>query len=271
VDDPNAVIRNVSLEDPNVYAPRSTAVGALIGYLRQGELTCCHVVHGRVSAFGPGGGLVGRSSGAITACYAVDGSVTGNSNLGGLVGLNYGTVTACHATSDVDGGIGLGGLVGVNGGDITACYTTGGMVSGWAHLGGLIGRSDGGIADCYTTNDVFGVASVGGLVGDSGGTIRNCYAAGVVSGREDSGGLLARRFQGHVVASFWDMETSGQSDSAAGLGRTTLEMQTAAVFLGAGWDFAGETENGVDDIWWMPEEPGYPRLWWERPVVEVTR
>ncbi len=271
VDDPNAVIRNISLEDPNVYAPRSTAVGTLIGYLRHGALANCHAIGGRVSAFGPGGGLVGRSNGAITVCSASAGSVTGNSNLGGLVGLNSGTISACQATSDVDGGIALGGLVGINGGDIIACQSTGGRVSGWAHLGGLIGASEGGIADCYTTNDVLGVASVGGLVGDAGGTIRNCYAAGVVSGGEEVGGLVGRRYRGQVVASFWDTETTGQTESAAGLGRTTLLMQTVTSYLEAGWDFAGEVENGVDDIWWMPEEPGYPRLWWERSADETPK
>jgi len=36
-----------------------------------------------------------------------------------------------------------------------------------------------------------------------------------------------------------------------------------AIFLGAGWDFADETENGTEDIWWIDEGKDYPRLWWE--------
>lgn len=39
-------------------------------------------------------------------------------------------------------------------------------------------------------------------------------------------------------------------------------MQTAGTFLEVGWDFVDETENGTEDIWWMPEDD-YPRLWWE--------
>jgi len=71
------------------------------------------------------------------------------------------------------------------------------------------------------------------------------------------------------VANFWDMETTGQSESAAGRGKTTIQMQTVTSFLWAGWDFVGETGNGTDDIWWMPESTGYPRLWWERVVDDV--
>jgi len=43
----------------------------------------------------------------------------------------------------------------------------------------------------------------------------------------------------------------------------TAEMQTASTFLEAGWDFADETANGTEDIWWILEDQGYPRLWWE--------
>ena len=46
-------------------------------------------------------------------------------------------------------------------------------------------------------------------------------------------------------------------------GRTTAEMQTAMMFSEAGWDFIDEIENGTEDIWWIDEGQGYPRLWWE--------
>lgn len=40
-------------------------------------------------------------------------------------------------------------------------------------------------------------------------------------------------------------------------------MQMAGTFLNAGWDFAGETENGTENIWWILDGQDYPRLWWE--------
>ena len=61
--------------------------------------------------------------------------------------------------------------------------------------------------------------------------------------------------------SFWDIQTSGQTTSAGGTGKTTVEMQTANTFLEAGWDFVEETENGTDDIWWILDGQNYPRLW----------
>jgi The GLUG motif len=270
VDDPNAAIRNLALEDPNVYAPQSMAVGALVGYLRHGELTHCHVTGGQVSGFILSGCLVGRNNGTITSCFATGGSIMGNSTLGGLVGANSGTITACQASSDVDGGISLGGLVGSHGGDITACCATGGTVSGIWTLGGLVGHSDGTVTNCYATDSVSGSDIVGGLVGHSGGSIRNCYATGAVSGRENVGGLLGRRFQGQITGSFWDIETSGQAASAAGLGRTTVQMQVASMFRMVGWDFVGETKNGTDDVWWIPPGQDYPRLWWEQFAEDTT-
>ena len=68
---------------------------------------------------------------------------------------------------------------------------------------------------------------------------------------------------GVITSSFWDTETSGQSTSDGGTGKTTAEMQTAFTFLDAGWDFVNETANGTEDIWWILEGQDYPRLWWE--------
>jgi hypothetical protein len=47
-------------------------------------------------------------------------------------------------------------------------------------------------------------------------------------------------------------------------GKTTAEMKTISTFTDAGWDFAGESENGDDDIWRMCIDGiDYPRLAWE--------
>jgi hypothetical protein len=58
--------------------------------------------------------------------------------------------------------------------------------------------------------------------------------------------------------------TSGLSKSAGGTGLPTVVMQNIATYLAAGWDFAGETANGVKDLWKMSKEgPSYPKLAWE--------
>jgi hypothetical protein len=66
-----------------------------------------------------------------------------------------------------------------------------------------------------------------------------------------------------ITACFWDIETSRQTASAGGTGKTTAEMQTASMFLNAGWDFVGETKNSTADLWWILEGKDHPRLWWE--------
>ena len=84
----------------------------------------------------------------------------------------------------------------------------------------------------------------------------------MVSGNEHVGGLVGG-FGGPVYNSFWDVETSGQSFSAGGTGKTTADMQNTSTFLEAGWDFVDETANGTEDIWWIDEGQDYPKLWWE--------
>ena len=61
--------------------------------------------------------------------------------------------------------------------------------------------------------------------------------------------------------SFWDMESSGMTTSGGGIGKTTAEMKAQATFTDAGWDFLGETVNGMDDLWRLCQEGiEYPSL-----------
>jgi len=97
------------------------------------------------------------------------------------------------------------------------------------------------------------------------GEIVSSYSTGLVSGAEDVAGFAHR---GDTAATtgedcFWDMESSSQTTSDGGMGRTTAEMHSASTFLGVGWDFVDETANGTVDIWWILEGQAYPRLWWE--------
>jgi hypothetical protein len=75
-------------------------------------------------------------------------------------------------------------------------------------------------------------------------------------------------YEGEVWASFWDIETSGIYWSDGGEGKTTAEMQTESTFTDAGWDFVGETFNGIEDIWFIPQGD-YPHLWWEGMQVPM--
>ncbi len=180
----------------------------------------------------------------------------------GLITPNVDAGTIWYAFSLLS----YGSLIGyLKDGTISNCYVEGGSVLssvfGNPVVGGLVGANGGTIANCYSTARVLGNNSVGGLVGFNLGTIIDCYATGSISGNY-VGGIVGSN-AGTVYNSFWDIETSGQTTSAWGTGKTTAEMQMAVTFLDAGWDFVDETANGTEDIWWILEGQDYPRLWWE--------
>jgi len=170
---------------------------------------------------------------------------------------------------EIDWGYGVGSLVGCLGkGTVNACFARGGSISGGGiHVGGLVGRSYSTVSDCYADGvSVTGRAYVGGLVGlaYAPGVVTNCYSSSTVCGDNFLGGLVARGPVENVVVSFWDIERSRQATSAGGgTGMTMLQMRRAGTFLDAGWDFVGETANGMNDVWWILEDRDYPRLWWE--------
>ncbi|MHC4314800.1 MAG: GLUG motif-containing protein, partial [Planctomycetota bacterium] len=247
-------------------------VGGLVGE-NVGTITNCYSSAG-VSGDRYTGGLVGLNmDGSITNCYSTA-SVTGDKVVGGLVGENIGTITNCYSHASVTGNKFVGELMGYNCGTTTNCYSTG-SVSGDERVGGLVGDNWGGtITNCYSIGDVTGDHCVGGLVGANSyyGTISNSYSTGSVSGTEgEVGGLVGRRdyrWVGEVNNSFWDIETSGQDWSDGGTGLPTDQMQMAGTFTDAGWDFVGETDNGTDDIWFIPEG-NYPHLWWKGIQVSM--
>ncbi len=222
------------------------------------------------------GGLVGANSyGTVSDCYAT-GAVTGSGDyVGGLVGSNhYGTVSQCYATGAVTGERTVGGLVGNSYGTVSLSYATG-AVTGERTVGGLVGQNMGSgyggvVAQCYATGSVEGYESLGGLVGRSEeATVSQCYAIGPVCaiGPVEGhpygyvGGLIGHskgRDVSHIrlaLASFWDVDASGQAGSSGGKGLTTAQMTTRSIFANAGWGASS----------WVMAEGVYPRLAWERP------
>jgi hypothetical protein len=180
-----------------------------------------------------------------------------------------GTITNCYSTGSISGYSGVGGLVGHNIGTVTSCYSTGSVVGDYC-VGSLVGFNYFTITNCYSTGSVVGENYVGGLVGENyyPGKITNCYSTGSVSGDEKVGGLVGYSVDGEVTDSFWDIETSGQDWSDGGMGLATEQMQMMSTFTDAGWDFVGETANGIEDIWFIPQGD-YPHLWWEGMQVPM--
>ncbi|MBN2128124.1 MAG: hypothetical protein JW741_01455 [Sedimentisphaerales bacterium] len=262
----NAEIKNLGLIAPYVSAHDVCFVGALVGRLTNGMITDCYVEDGVVAGKAGTGVLVGAlNDGTIRNCHVDHGVIVGQDSIGTLVGYSYAAdIVNCYSTGTIIGDSCVGGLVGDHlDGSIQTCYGRC-LVMGNSSVGGLVGGAGCAlINNSYATGMVVAHSYAGGLLGSSRiGRIVNSYASVNVSGDSYTGGLAGST--GAVVSkSFWDVETSGQLTSDGGMGLSTAEMQMAATFLAAGWDFVGETENGVEDIWWIDERQDYPRLWWE--------
>ena len=246
-------------------------IGGLIGYNASGSISDCCSTGAVSDSLERVGGLVGwNDTGNISNCYST-GAISGSSDsnyvsnyMGGLVGENDGNISDCYSMGAVIGSSDsnyvsnyIGGLVGENDGSISDCYSTG-EVNGSDIVGGLVGENSGGIIDCYSTGEVNGSDVVGGLVGYNSGGISNCYSTGVVSGSYSVGGLVGEKSNGisncdstgvSILCSFWDIQTSGQTTSAGGEGKTTAEMRNINTFLNASWDFV--------NIWQMPGDNNY--------------
>ncbi len=266
----------------------SSSAGGLVGYLQDGTVTNCSVTGGRVSGSISAGGLVGYCGGGTISGSHATCDVIGGRTVGGLIAESRGDISNCSATDSVVRGTETaGGLIGhVGRGTVSGCYSSNQVKLDDAEAvfllayaaGGLAADNDGTIENSYSASTVTqgntGFAPddllaqlfsslwcAGGFVGTGRGSVRHCYSIGQVEGEWNVGGFRGR--DARADGCFWDIESSGVLESAGGTGLTTAEMQTAATFLEAAWDFIGETENGTEEVWWIDEGHDYPRLWWE--------
>jgi len=217
--EPNVVIKNLTLKDPNVSGDDS--VGAIVGCLSEGTLTNCSAVDVNISGRSAVGGLVGQNGnienyhdpntytyGTIENCYAT-GTVSAERHSGGLVGCNgLGTISDCNANCSVSGKQLIGGLTGSNSSNGRILNSSAiASVSATEQLtGGLTGYNTGEILNCYVAGTVDGNEMVGGLAGCNGyysnsGNISDSFSAAEVSGVNEVGGLVGRLWTGSITGS----------------------------------------------------------------------
>jgi hypothetical protein len=180
--------------------------------------------------------------------------------------------------ASIAGELDVGGLIGINDdGTVSESYSSG-NVTGNEKVGGLVGSNSGTLNSCYSMATVTGGVEVGGLVGIHYwlGSLNKSYCAGNVTGDEFIGGLVglsyppppssAIVYAGVSSNSFWDVQTSGQTTSDGGTGKTTAEMQYIATFSAAGWDISsvgGPGERNPSYIWNILNGVTYPFLSWQ--------
>jgi hypothetical protein len=103
------------------------------------------------------------------------------------------------------------------------------------------------------------------LVGNLSNTssITNSYSRGSVTGNTNVGGLVGYNYESTVITSYWDTQTSGQSSSAGGGGRLSVDMTspyTSNTYVG--WDFS--TTWAEDSDYYVSS--GYPYLQWQSTI-----
>jgi len=260
----NSIITN-SYSRGNINGNR--ILGGLAGILSSSICSSCYAT-GQVSGSDYIGGFSGHKwYSTVDKCYA-SGNVFGSDLIGGFSGsIKYSSIDKCKATGEVSGLNQVGGFVGENyHSDVRRCYSTG-FVIGNDMVGGFVGQNwESTVINCYSKSDVVGFSGVGGFAGynDLFSYLRNSYSIGAVEGNEYVGGLVGRRIACTITHSYWNIETSGQTESAGGFGRTTDEMKFPyEINTYEGWDFeeiwAADVDYTIND--------GYPYL--REPPVSV--
>ncbi len=248
-------IKNLGLESGSITG--TNKIGALVGYLSDGNVINCYS-NCSVTGESNVGGLIGLSSSStITGNYAT-GTVFAWTEVGGLIGYAYGydNITLNYATGNVYGWSSVGGLIGLmeNSSTVQKNYAIGNVQTysssvGNEYFGGFVGRIWGpygliALEDNYASGNVTGVPGssqyIGGFIGQNyQGSLTNCYSTGTVSGNSDVGGFCGGETVGgnyNVSSCYWDTQTSVQESSVSGTGKTTTQMKTASTF--SGWNFS---------------------------------
>lgn len=246
----HARIESIGLVDADVTGNQH--VGALVGEFA-GSFIFRNYSTGTVTGGLNVGGLVGTNDGTILNNYSTS-NVSGNSTIGGLAGSSHGPIWYSYATGNVEGKSGpVGGLVGESTEEIALNYATG-NVKGNHVVGGLAGAAK-EIFDCYATGNVYateqGEHIIGGLAG-TGDKIVTSYSIGRVASSGTTigvGGLLgkSRTDNTEIINSYWDIQTSGQTTSAGGEGKTTAELQSPTDYTGP-YTYWNENNSSVWDF-----------------------
>jgi hypothetical protein len=212
--------------------------GLLAGRVRNSTIVGCTSKGSLTSVCWDSGGLIGRAENStITRCYAGV-TVSGSSWTGGFIGYAlYSTISLCWTDSNIHGSSQcVGGFIGgLHESECNNSFARG-NVTGGSYMGGFVGSAyNSTIINIYSTGHLPG--SYGGLVGTLG----------------NPGDRNTR----DITNSYWDMETSGAANSAAGTGMLTSQMVYPYSGLSYdGWDLDTIWKNDINGIF----NGGYPYL-----------
>ena len=257
------IIKNLTLENVNIVGMGT--VGGLVGIaFYRCIIENCHI------------------SGSVS-CVLTGNSLSNSAYVGGLIGKYYYDrirVAYCSSNCIVQGTAYVGGLIGhidayIDAMDgsyaVTNCFSTGSVYGNNKSVGGLIGYSKIIVRYSYSRATVVGTNyNVGGLIGEKNSSVWQCYSTGHVSGSaypSTMGGLVGSSYKSSRAFDdcYWDTQTSGQSSSVFGIGKTTSQMKTESTYT----QWRLNNPNG-----WKPLSSsinnGYPELNLPEPSTPVV-
>ena len=258
----------------------------LFGHVYEAVIENISLIYSTISGNSNVGGIAGKSEyySRIQDCH-VTGNVSGENNyIGGVVGYcDRGSILLCSNDADIDGYYHIGGIAGLHkDNDVLLCYNTG-SISGFSAYG-IVGYSgsntvyDTDVFFCYNTGDINGSYNAGGIASLGANTrISGCYNSGHISAGNSGGGICpGNQSDSRVTDCFWDIQTSGQTTSRGGVGKTTYEMKNVNTYTNINstglvnpWDFEGNYNDDSEfrDYWQMDYSvnSGYPFFAWNSP------
>lgn len=174
--------------------------------------------------------LFSYNIGIISNLNVSDINITCKRFTGGVCGYNYSKINNCRTSGSIVCSERAGGIAGYQN-EITSYIAT--------------------TSNCYSTCRIDGTNYIGGVVGINQSTnsiIENCYYAGELV--TSKSGITSIN-NGTVTSSYWDIEISGATVSAGGVGKTTNEMKLITPStIYTDWDFSNT---------WIIDD-GYPYL-----------
>ena len=214
-------LKNITVENGNitVKAEKNSYAGAIVGYVRYGNIENCHNKNTFVKA-NVAGGIAGcvnftekiencSNSGSLECTFTVGGIV------GGLTTSSGTLISNCTNSGNLvlpyNSGTCVGGIVGhhengplkvedcKNFGRIYAENTAlASLYSGATFVGGMIGYTNNStVKGCINKADIYGYAA-GGIVGYGITYITNCINEGNISGSSVVGGIVGSHYYGTI-------------------------------------------------------------------------
>lgn len=252
-----AKFKNINLRNVIIVSATENYMGGLVGYaenMTEDSIYNCHVsgvINESNSSRTYIGGVVGFCSGrgvySINKCSfegVIKSSVSADGYIGGICGYCDTSIKNSYSSGNIvapSASI-LGGLCGMLRTNNACSYSYSlvnineGLNAVGSSVGGLLGQvqSDSRVIKSWARGSVSGSRQVGGFVGANYGSIVDCYSTGFVVGNINVGGFCGLNSRS-IINSVWDTETSGQTTSSGGIGKTTAEMKNKQTYIDLGW------------------------------------